>query len=246
MDNKKLIKIIKILVGILIILGLAFGGLYLYRKIINRGIVTESVKVGHESDNSEIVETVVLNEEDVKNWLGKNNNPIEFFYVRNENDFDLTTATKKEYNSFLGLSILFGGLTQDNSIESITLNDGKYNYQYSYPITFIKNLLNEYFGVGVEVIDIEQLNSDYKEVANFSMDENKFTVKVIATGLDDYKTIELTKIILNSDNNIVVNYELKNCSVDGSLDNCKKLENREVVLKKTTDGYNILKAYKVD
>ena len=78
------------------------------------------------------------------------------------------------------------------------------------------------------------------------MDSNTFTIKVVATGLDNYNSSELNKISLNSENNIVINYNIKDCAVNGSPDNCKIIGNREIVLKKTDTGYNILKAYKVE
>ena len=256
MEQEKNKKLSIILIGVSIGLVISIAGISVYKfyprndiKIAN-GKVSKPVEVKHtkEDDNTPSTNTndkVVLNEEDVKKWLDKHD-LIEFFYILNENDFDSKTATKKQYNGFLGLSILFGGLYADNSIESISLNDGKYNNQYSYTTSFIKNLLNDYLGVGIDVVDIDQLNNDYKDLANFSMDNNTFTVKVVATGLDDYKTVEIEKINLNNDNNIVVRYNLKDCMVNGSPDNCLNVGSREVILKKTDNGYNLLKAYKVE
>ena len=250
--NKKLSII---LIGVSIGLIISIAGILVYKfyprsdEVRRNGTVTKQLEVNHTNEDAKTNtnDKVVLDEEDVKKWLNSNNGIIELYYITSENDFDYTKTTEKDYSNFLAMSLLFGGLAQDNSIESITLNEKEdYNYQYSYPIEFIKNLLNKYFGIGFDMIDINHMNNNYKGVANFSMDANKFTVKVIATGLDNYNSVNLNKISLNDNNNIIVNYNIKDCMVNGSPDNCINLGNREVILKKTDTGYNLLKAYKVE
>ena len=244
-NNNKYKKIIIILSVILVVLLLAFGGLYLYRKfVVLRGIERTNIKIQHgEVDNkNKQEEKVVLNEEDVKNWLNAHK-LIDFYFVLNEVDFDINNVDNKFYSNFLGFNLLFGGLNQ-NAVENITLTNEKYNYQYTYPITFIKKLLNDYLNIGIDKIDVNIMNETFKEYANFSMDNNMLTVKVVATGLDNYNTTELNTISLNNDNNIVINYNIKDCT--GPNGECIHLKNREVVLKKTDNGYNIIKAYKVE
>ena len=94
------------------------------------------------------------------------------------------------------------------------------------------------------MIDLNMLNNNYKDFANFSMDKNKFTIKVIATGLDVYTSSKLIQVFKDNDNNIVVRYELLKCL--DYTDNCETIGHRELLLKKINDGYNILKAYKID
>ena len=238
--NKKLRMIIKILVVLLVLVSVAFAGYYAYDKISNRGVTRQNIEIKHgETDIND--NKVVLNEEDVKKWL-ENHKLVNLYFILNENNFDINTVDK-EYSGFLGFNLLFGGLSE-NSIENITLdyNTG-YNYQYTYSIEYIKNLLNDYFGVGIDKIDIDTMNKSFNELANFSMDNSKFTVKVVATGLDNYNVSEVNKIFLNN-NNIFVNYIIKDCT--GPNGECTHIGNREVILKKTNDGYNILKAYKVE
>ena len=247
--NKNLI--IGILIGVIIMLVLVIIiGLIIYKKFYlkeyivdnNTNQVTEKQEDIKEA-KSEESEKIVLNEEDVKKWLSNNNGIIELYFILEGNDFDYNTATKERYGGFLGLSLMFGGLT-NNAIESINLGyDGEYNYQHSYTIDFIKNILKP-LGVGLESIDINQMNNSFNGFANFSMDNNKFTIKVIATGLDNYHSLELNKISLNDNNEIIVNYILKDCLEFGG--ECQFIGHRELVLKKIDDGYNLLKAYKVD
>lgn len=187
---------------------------------------------------------VAFNEEDVKKWL-EDHKLIELYFISQENDFDISLADTKKYSEILGIYVLFGGI-MENSVENITLNNEKYNYQYSYPISYIKSILNDIFGKDIDVININTMNKLFDGTANFSINNNLFTVKVAATGLDDYKTIKLGEISLNNNNSIVVRYNIKDCMVNGSTDNCINLGNREVILKKTDTGYNLLKAYKVE
>ena len=245
MENNKYKKIIIILSVILVVLLLAFGGLYLYRKfVVLKGIDRTSVPIQHGSvDNNKKEEKVVLNEEDVKNWLNAHK-LADLYFILNGNDFDITSADNSFYSNFLGFNLLFGGLYQ-NAVENITLNNDKnYNYQYTYTITFIKNLLNDYFNVGIDKININTMNESFKGTANFSMNNDLFTVKVAATGLDNSTGEKINKIYLNMDNNVVVKYDLL---LHFDLNNEEKIINqREIVLKKTDNGYNIIKAYKVE
>ena len=240
--------IIRVLIGIIIMLVLIILGLVVYKKLYlkedipNNNQVTEKQEDNNKEKDKE-PEKIVLDEEDVKKWLSNNNGVIKTYFVDSANDFDFNIASKKNYESFLGWSLMFGGLYKDYSIESIALNvNDDYNYQYSYPIDFIKNLL-KHLGVGLESIDINEMNNNFKGFANFSMDSNKFTIKAIATGADIFTFGELNKIYLN-DNNIVINYNFKDST--GQNDEYKQIGNRELVLKKTSDGYILLKAYKVE
>ena len=234
-DNKSLI--IGILIGIIIMLILIIIAIFIPKFITNNKESNNKSEIENKTE-----EKFVLDENDVKNWL-ENNGTIGLYYILEENDFDSSTYTKEKYGSFLGMSLMFGGLT-NNAIESISLGyDGAYNYQYSYPIDFVKNILKP-LGVGLEMIDINQMNDNFKGFANFSMDSNKFTIKVIATGLDNFIESELNRIYLNDNNEIIVNYNLKDCMEFGG--ECIPHGHRELVLKKTSDGYNLLKAYKVD
>jgi len=247
---KKKNRTLPVVIGIVIGLSVSIIGILVYNFVLNKSNVNSNesrtqIPIKHETETTED-KNVVLNEEDVKQWLESNNGILDLYYIKSEQDFDNSNITKEGYSDFLGNSLLFGGLAQNNSVESITLNSGDYNYQYSYPIGFVKSLLNNYFNVGLEMIDLNAMNSNYKGVANFAMDKNLFTIKVIATGLDNYNSSKLNKISLNEDNNIVVNYILEDCMVEGTPDNCKNIGTRELLLKKTSTGYNLLKAYKVD
>ena len=219
-----------------------------YKYIIPKGNSNSiEVPIQHGIENTKKKneeETVQLDEEEVKEWL-KDHKLIELYFISQENDFDISLADTRKFSDILGLYVLFGGIIE-NSVENVTLNNEKYNYQYSYPISYIKTILNDYFGKDISIIDINIMNELYKGTANFSMNNNLFTVKVVATGLDDYKTIELGEISLNNDNNIIVRYNINDCAVNGGPDNCINLSSREVVLKKTNTGFNILKAYKVE
>ena len=144
-NNNKYKKIIIILSVILVVLLLAFAGLYGFRKLTGWESKTELIPIQHDEEKEDKVE---LDEEDVKKWLD-NHKLIDLYFVENENDFDLNTADNKFYSNFLGFNLMFGGLSQ-NAVENITLNNEKYNYQYTYPILFIKNILNEYFGTGMD------------------------------------------------------------------------------------------------
>ena len=238
--NKNLL--LGVLIGITVALIIAIVGMEIYKQYY----VKDSNKNNNNNNNqtTETEEKVVLNEEDVKKWLSNNNSILELYYILEENDFDSNTASKEQYLGFLSISLMFGGLTS-NATESVNLGyNGQYNYQYSYPISFIKDILKP-LGVGTEVIDIDTMNKN-SDIANFSMDSNKFTIKVVATGLDNYNTSEINKISLNDSNEIIVNYVLKDCLTSSMPGDCTNLGHRELVLKKTDDGYKLLKAYKVD
>ena len=234
-----------IIIGIIIGLIISAIGIFVYYIIIgNDGIVREEIKINHGNSNNQINDVITLDEDDVKKWLNDNSGIMRLF-VEEKNNFDINTTDKEKISGILSWFLMFGGANV-NAIETQQLDyNSGYTYQYTYTTQYIKDILTKYFNLGIDMIDTNMMNNNFNELANFSIDNNEFIVKVVATGLDNYYTSKLNKISLDKDNNIVVNYSIEDCMVTGSPDNCKSLGNREIVLKKTNDGYNILKAYDV-
>ena len=242
-ENNKYSKIIKILVIILILISLAFLGLVIYRNYLDPNkYIRENIKIQHGSSTGNNKETtkIILDSEDVKKWLNDNSG-IKILFIEEKNNFDYQTADNHKYSGILGWYLIFGG-TSNNAVNTKTLDgDSKYTYEYTYSLDYIKKILNKYFGVDMNVIDPNLMNTNFNEFANFGIENNTFIVKVIATGLDNYYTSKIKSVSLNEDNNIVVNYELSDCTGP----ECLSLGNRELLLKKVENGFNILKAYDV-
>ena len=244
-NNNKYKKIIIILSVILVVLLLAFGGLYLYRKfVVLKGIERTNVPIQHGSvDNNKKEEKVVLDEEDVKKWLD-NNQLIERYFVLNKNDFNYETADVKDYSNVISSELVKGSEYSNFVIDSKELSrvETGYDYQYTYSLDFVKKILKDYFNVGIEKIDVNLMNEINKEIGNFAINEDNFVVKYrLAT--ENSMSKEITKISLNN-NEIIVQY---NVIIQGDAPEYDVLDEvREIVLKKNDNGYNILKAYKVE
>ena len=58
-NNNKYKKIIKILIGLLVLISLAFAGYYAYDKLSNRGKVINNVEVKHTNDDKKTEEKVL-------------------------------------------------------------------------------------------------------------------------------------------------------------------------------------------
>ena len=184
---------------------------------------------------------IVLDEEDVKNWLESNSGIIESYFVNKQNDFDYSVATEKDYSEFLFWRIL--GDSKAIEIKDIH-ESSNYSSQYTYKLDYIRTILNSYFGVGIDKINIDIMNSYSKDYANFSIDGEKFIVKFNSFDGGPDICQKLNKIYVK-DNQIVVNYDIiKRISYDECGE--KRDYGRELLLKKTNDGYNLLKSYKVD
>ncbi len=251
-NNNKYKKIIIILSVILVVLLLAFGGLYLYRKfVVLKGIERTNVPIQHGVvDTNKKEEKVTLDEEDVKKWLSSHQ-LVEWEYILKEMDFDYNTATSKEYGQILYEYLISQGeeIMIDSKIlgeDSISKYGEYYSNEYIYNLSSAKEMLNDYFGVEIDKIDVNVINETYKGYANMSIENGKIYIRVKSYDGYNNKNSELNKISLNNDNNIVVNYTLKECIAVEEKVGCNMIGNREIVLKKTDNGYNILKAYKVE
>ena len=244
MDNKKLKKIIIILLVILVVLLLAFGGLYLYRKfVVLKGIERTNVPIQHGSvDTNKKEDKVVLDEEDVKKWLNSNNGIIDFYFALKENDFDYELSTEKDYSAFLFWTLLMNGSKAEikNMEES-----SKYSWQYTYTLDYIKDILNMYFGVGINKINVDIMNNYLQEYANFSIKDDKFIAMFNSFGGDSTIRTKLNNIYIK-DNQIIVNYDINECNGINDEVCDTRIYGREIVLKKTDNGYNILRSYKVE
>ena len=240
MEEKKNNKGLIIVIIIFLIISLIASSYFIY-KMIYLGETTTSESSNSNEKESNKEDKITLDEDDVRDWLEKHSIINGYFVLAQEN-FDSSVATLKEYGSILGWNLMFGGL-YPNAIENTTLDHSSgYDYQYTYSIDFIKNLLNDYFGVGIDKIDTTIMNESFKGYANFSMDNNKFVMKVVATGADIYTTSEINTIKLNDDNEIEVEYNLYDMTASG--DKGTLIEKRIIVLRKTNNGYNLLKSYK--
>ena len=246
-EKKKQKQIINILLGIIIGLVISIIGIVIYKHIIPKGNSNSiEVPIQHEvvnTNKNNEKENVEFDEEEIKKWL-EEHSIINGYFILAGNDFDSTNADTKNYSNILGWSLMFGGLIQ-NSIEEIPLDyTTGFDYQYTYPLVFIKEILNTYFGIGLDYIDTSFMNESFKNYANFSIENDKFIVKVIATGADIYTSSEINKIYLKKENIIAVRYDLKDCTEPNG--GCENVGSREILLKKTNNGYNLLKAYKVE
>ena len=243
MENKEKNNgiVLGIVIGVFIALIIFIIGIIIYNQYYVKNNNENTNNTTNQTTEKE--ENIVLNEEDVKKWLN-NNDFIETFFVLNESNFDKNTADKTKYGDFLGWCLMFAGLSR-NAIENTTLdfNTG-YNYQYSYSLSFIKKILNDSFNVGIDMIDTNLMNKNFEGYAHFLIDNDKFTVQVIATGADIFTNAEINNIKLNDNKEIVINYNMFDCIEYGG--ECQPSGHRELVLKKTADGYNLLRAYKVD
>lgn len=238
MEEKKNNKGLIILLIVFLVICLIGTGYFVYKMIyVGETITNENT----DNQNNNIDDKINLDETDVRNWL-KDHSIINGYFVLAQGNFDSSVATSKEYGGILGWNLMFGGLSQ-NAIESITLdmNTG-FNYQYTYSIDYLNNLLNDYFGVGIDKIDTNIMNESFKGYANFEIEDDKFIMKVVATGADIYTTSEINTIKLNDDNEIEVEYNLYDMTASGDKGNL--MEKRMIVLKKTSNGYNLLKSYK--
>lgn len=244
-------KLTNILIGVSIGLIISIAGILVYKfyprsdEVRRNGTVSKQLEIKHTTEDAKTNanDKVVLDEEDVKNWL-EGHKIIELYFILNESDFDYNAADKTKFSNILGWCMMFGGLT-NNAIENTTLdfNTG-YNYQYSYSVDFINKLLTDCFGIKIDMIDTNIMNNNFKGYAHFLIDGDKFTIQVIATGADIFTTAELNDIKLNDNDEIIVNYNMSNCMEYGG--ECQPYGHRELVLKKTENSYNLLKAYKVD
>lgn len=237
MKEKNKNYIIGLLIGIIFVLIIVILLILFYKK----NDVSGKIKNAETNNITEKEEQIILSESDVRNWLD-NHSIINGYFVLAQKDFDSSSATSKIYSDILGWNLLFGGLSQ-NAVENIQLDSSSgFDYQYTYPTLYIKNLLNDYFKVGIEKIDMTIMNDSFKGYASFNLDKNNMTVKVIATGADIYTSSEINSIKLNDNNEIFVEYNLYDMAT--SVENRNFIEKRIIVLKKTSNGYNLLKSYK--
>lgn len=238
MEEKKNNKGLIILIIIFLIICLIVSCYFVYKMIyIDKATINE-INNENESNNEK---QITLDENDVRDWL-KDHSIINGYFVLAQANFDSSIATSKEYSSILGWNLMFGGL-YPNAIENNILDHSTgFDYEYDYPISFIKKLLNDYFGVGLDKIDTTIMNESFKGYANFKIEDDKMIMKVIATGADIYTTSEINTIELNDNNEIEVEYSLYDMNASGDKGNL--IEKRIIGLKKTSDGYNLLKSYK--
>ena len=258
MEKEKNKKLKIILIGVSIGLVISIAGILVYKfyprsdEVRKNGTVTKQLEIKHTNEDAKtnINDKVVLDEEDVKKWLD-NHELIEWKCILEEKDFDINKTSFKEYGEFIFEYLIYK--RENIVIESKTLGEDSiskygeyYSNEYVYNLSSVKDMLNDYFGVGIDKMNVNVMNETYNGYANMLIENDKIYLRVKTYDGYNNKYSELNKIYLNNDNNIVVNYTLKECIAVEEKAGCKIINHREIVLKKTNTGYNLLKAYKVE